>query len=162
MKIILALGANQGDPQRCFKDVIREVQTHIGKVLARSSWIETPAVLHPSNPDPQPNYLNGAILVSTPLSPIEGMSQIEQIEDRLGRIRVPGVIWSPRIIDLDFIAAEEIVLNTERLRLPHPEMHKREFVLGPIEEIAPEWRHPLLRKTVSELRRALKDRSSEP
>jgi 2-amino-4-hydroxy-6-hydroxymethyldihydropteridine diphosphokinase len=80
---------------------------------------------------------------------------LQAIEERLGRVKEVAEKWSARLIDLDLIAAESTVLSTPHLTIPHPEMQRREFVLGPMAEVVPQWRHPLLGKTVQELRSAL-------
>ena len=74
---------------------------------------------------------------------------MNDIETRLGRVRKRK--WDSRVIDLDIIAVDDLVLETKELTVPHKEMHKRTFVLKPLAEIAPSWKHPKLKKTVSEL-----------
>lgn len=155
MEFVIALGANLGEPERSFQRALFEIERWIGPVVARSQWHRTAPLLHPSNPAPQPDYLNGVVLVSSSLSCEGVFLHLQAIEERLGRVKEVGEKWSARLIDLDLIAAESTVLSTPHLTIPHPEMQRREFVLGPMAEVVPQWRHPLLGKTVQELRSAL-------
>ena len=152
MKAAIALGANLGNPQTTFSKAIEQISLRVGYVTACSSFYQTKPLFHPKSPVfNQPNYLNGAVLVETLLSPEDVLCELLSIERSLGRDRADQVRWGPRVIDLDLLFVDEIVLNTSILTLPHPEMHCRDFVLRPLSEIAPDWRHPLLRKTVREL-----------
>ena len=101
------------------------------------------------------------VLLRTGLPPEEILAGLHRIEARLGRDRTTETArWRPRLIDLDLIAVEDLVLDREDLRLPHPEMHKREFVLAPFCEVWPDWRHPLLDRSAAELLREL--RAAQP
>ena len=86
----------------------------------------------------------------------EILAGLHRIEATLGRDRTTETArWRPRLIDLDLIAVEDLVLDQEDLRLPHPEMHKRDFVLAPFCEVWPDWRHPVLDRSATELLREL-------
>jgi len=151
MKALIALGANLGDPARTFEDAISQIERLIGFVLGRSSWYRTAPLPVPGDPAfVQPDYLNGAVLVETKFSPAEILHLLLEIEAALGRTRQPDLRWNPRIIDLDLILVDDRVVASENLTLPHPEMHRRDFVLKPLAQLWPEWRHPLLGKTAEE------------
>lgn len=150
MKIVIALGANLGDPETTFDAAERALEDRIGPILRRSRRQWTKPLLDPANPLPdQPRYLNSAVMIETGVAPLLVLSTLLQIEHELGRTRT--VKWGPRTLDLDLIAADDAVITEPQLVVPHPEMHKRRFVLEPLVEIWPEWRHPLLNKTAVEL-----------
>jgi 2-amino-4-hydroxy-6-hydroxymethyldihydropteridine diphosphokinase len=99
-----------------------------------------------------PDYLNGVVLVETALEPEAAMQALKRVETRFGRARSrPN---APRTLDLDLIALGRRVVERPDLTLPHPRAHLRRFVMGPLAEIAPEWRHPLLGQTAIDLARA--------
>ena len=106
-------------------------------VLARSGWWESAAWPDPS----EPAYLNGVALVSPDLPPEQMLAALHAIERAFGRAR--GEPNAPRTLDLDLIAHGRTVLEGPGLVLPHPRAHERRFVMGPLAEIAPAWRHPV-------------------
>ena len=107
-----------------------------------------------------PWFLNGVVELSTALDPEELLESCQEIEARLGRtqhLTPDSSIASPRTIDLDLLLYGEAVFNTPTLKIPHPRMHERAFVLIPLAEIAPKGWHPVLQKNISELLAQLKD-----
>ena len=105
-----------------------------------------------------PNFLNRALAVETSLSPLEVLREALAIEKELGRVRSPrphqpqaAATYHSRPMDIDLIFYDDVVTDTPELTLPHPRMHLRRFVLEPLAEIMPEYRHPLLGKTINEL-----------
>lgn len=130
----------------------------LGVVIAKSQWLENEALVHPEWPlENPPPYLNGIIALESDAEPATVLETLFQIERELGRSREKETVrWGPRIIDLDIIACDELVVQSEVLLVPHPEMHKRRFVLEPMLEVAPNWRHPILGKNTSELIAALR------
>ena len=154
----IALGANLGEPAKTFQRALRLIADRVGPVLQQSSWHTTdPVVLPGDDPKAHPQFLNGAIQVATELEPEELLSHLLAIEAELGRHRIPGERWQPRIIDLDIIAIDSLTIESPALVIPHPQMHTRLFVLEPLLEIAPDWRHPVLQRSVSELRQSVLD-----
>jgi 2-amino-4-hydroxy-6-hydroxymethyldihydropteridine diphosphokinase len=119
------------------------------KIKASSKIYQTEALL-PEGGEPQPDYLNCAILVETQLSPEAILAKLLEIEAKLGRVR-DGKKWMPRTIDLDLILFEDQIINLPNLKIPHPEMTKRRFVLEPLNDIYPAWRHPVIGRTVAEM-----------
>jgi 2-amino-4-hydroxy-6-hydroxymethyldihydropteridine diphosphokinase len=115
------------------------------KLVKRSAWWRSA-----SWPDPgMPDYLNGLALVETALSPHQTLMALRRIEAAFGRRR--DASNAPRTLDLDLIAHGRLVLDQPDLTLPHPRAHERLFVMGPLAEVAPEWRHPVLGATAAEL-----------
>jgi len=120
----------------------------LGEVRGVSSFLETEPVGFVA----QPRFLNGALVLETALEPLALMRGLLAVEKAMGRDR-GGVAMAkgPRAIDLDLLLYDEVVMATEELTLPHPEMQERRFVLEPLAEIAPGLVHPVLRLTVGEM-----------
>ena len=142
----LGLGANQGDPRRQLQEAMtRLAATEEVEVLKSSSFYRTP----PLGPPDQPWYVNAVVQVRTRLAPEELLRVLHRVEEDLGRVRRER--WGPRLIDIDLLLYNGIILSGPDLCLPHPEMHKRSFVLVPLAEIAPQAWHPVLEQTAFEL-----------
>jgi 2-amino-4-hydroxy-6-hydroxymethyldihydropteridine diphosphokinase len=118
-------------------------------ILRLSSWYMTEPV---GLEDPE-WFINGVVLVESPLEPEPLLQSLLNIETALGRVRT--VKWGPRIIDLDLLFYEQVILNKPGLILPHPLLEKRRFVLEPLAEIAPDFIHPVLKQTMVQLRDSL-------
>jgi len=134
---VIALGSNLGDRQALFTAARRDIAETPGIDLeAISSFHETPA-LRPWGVDPEaPAYLNAVALVSTTLDPESLLDRLNAVERAHGRVRDER--WGDRTLDLDIVAMGERTLHTERVTLPHPRAHERDFVLRPWLEIAPD------------------------
>ena len=152
-RAVVALGANLGDRRATLERAVELIAAEVGSVVARSGWIETPALIHPDDPATDyPAFLNGVVLASTALAPEEMLARLHAIEARLGRDRgAETARWRPRAVDLDLIAVDDLVVERADLRLPHPAMHERRFVLEPMAEVWADWRHPVLGRTVGEM-----------
>lgn len=170
---LVALGANQkstiGDPLTTLCQALDLLQANIVEITARSRWRKTPAFPPGSGPD----FVNGAAVVKTSLGPEALLALLHETEHMLGRQRLKH--WGPRVCDLDLIACGDLVTpdkkilsdwmalgaraaelpSPDRLILPHPRMHERAFVLAPLNDIAPDWCHPVTGLTVSEMLAAL-------
>jgi len=146
----LGLGANLGSRSDNLREAIRRIAAlENTRVWAVSKFHET----EPVGVIGQPRFLNAAAAICTSLEPEELLEKLLGIEVAMGRTRT--VRWGPREIDIDILLYGERVIDGPRLSVPHPEMHGRAFVLGPLSEIAPRALHPVLGRTVDELRRAL-------
>lgn len=143
----IGLGANLGDRVRALRGALDELDRHPDiEVSAVSSFIETEPV---GGPPGQPPFLNAAAELRTTLSPRRLLAVLQEVEDLFGRER--KVRWGPRTLDLDLLLYEDRIIDEPDLRVPHPRMHERRFVLQPLAQIAPEARHPVLGRTMREL-----------
>lgn len=120
------------------------------KVLQASSIYET----EPVGFKDQSWFLNAAVKIETKLPPLSMLYLLQGIERRLGRVR--GKRWGPRKVDLDILLYNNVILKDEKLTLPHPQMHKRRFVLIPLIELGSRWKHPVLHLTPKRLLEKIK------
>ena len=139
--VVIALGSNLGgawgSPRAVLEAALEALPGAGIRVVSRSSWWRSKAWPNPADPD----YLNGVAIVETALPPREAMTALVEIERAFGRER--GAANAARTLDLDLIAYGRTVYAEEGLTLPHPRAAERRFVMGPLAEIAPTWRHPL-------------------
>lgn len=142
---MIGLGSNLGERDKNIRTALEKMQEKGIELLRVSSVLET----EPYGYTNQPKFLNAVCLVETNLTPDQLLDVLLEIEKEIGRVRERK--WGPRIIDLDIIFYEDLVLESERLIVPHPDMHNRWFVLAPLAEICPDYVHPKLKKTVREL-----------
>ena len=148
----IALGSNMGDKKSFLDNAIVEIDRAQGcRAICVSKYYETA----PFGYTEQDDFLNGCLLIETLLSPAELLGLLHAIENTSGRVR--EIKWGPRTLDLDIIFYDDFVITDDALMIPHAEMHKRDFVLNPLSDIAPNMMHPILRKTVSELLNELKN-----
>jgi 2-amino-4-hydroxy-6-hydroxymethyldihydropteridine diphosphokinase len=144
----IGVGSNLGDRHENISRSRRRLDDAGAHVRRFSPLYETQAMLQPRQP-PQPDFLNGVFEIETELEPESLLDLLETIERALGRTRKDD--WSPRPIDLDILLYENRVVSTARLKIPHPEMQKRWFVLKPLADLAPDVVHPVSGKTIKEL-----------
>jgi 2-amino-4-hydroxy-6-hydroxymethyldihydropteridine diphosphokinase len=149
----IAIGSNLGDRSRNISDAIACIGAHASiEVGSQSRLYEFSAMA--ADDRPQPDYLNGVVEIRTSLEPLALLDTLQAIECQLGRAERHGR-WEPRTIDLDILLYDARIIETPRLIVPHPEMPKRMFVLQPLCDIAPHLEHPVERKTIRELLRAI-------
>ncbi len=133
----IALGSNIGDSQEILAAAIATLAKTPGIVLeATSHWYITKAV-----GPPQPDYLNGCVIVKIFMLPQLLLETLLAIEQKFGRVRQER--WGPRTLDLDLLLYDDLILDTPTLQIPHPRMRERAFVLVPLAEIAPNWVEPI-------------------
>ena len=146
----LGLGSNLGDRLAVMSAAVATLNEHprikVDFQGGVASLYETSPI---GGPPDQPPYLNSALRVQTSLAPLGLLDTVLSIETTLGRVR--GERWGPRLIDIDVLLYDDVVLDHERLTLPHPRLHQRRFVLAPLCEIAAEVTHPLLQVTLAQL-----------
>ena len=153
--ILIALGANlpgpAGSPADALRAALARLEERGVKIHSVSSFYETPAW-----PDPeQPAYINAVAAVETTLQPVELLTLLHGVETAFGRLRsAPN---ATRTLDIDLLDYEGRIL-TEGITLPHPRIRERSFVLVPLVQIAPDWRHPVTGERAADLLAALADR----
>ncbi len=143
--VYLSIGSNLGNKKENCLRAIELLEKKGIKIRKKSSLYET----KPWGIKNQPLFLNMAIEIETDLQPEKLLKLLKDIEIKLGRKRT--IKWGPRIIDLDILLFNDIIVDKKDLKIPHPLMHKRDFVLKPLSEIAPEIYHPLLKCRIDEL-----------
>jgi 2-amino-4-hydroxy-6-hydroxymethyldihydropteridine diphosphokinase len=134
-EVLLALGANVGDARANLDRAITMLcDDDLVRLRARSSDYQTP----PWGLEQQPDFVNLCLVVETALTPAALLERIQQVERALGRDRAREVRWGPRPIDIDIIAYDDVLIDEPGLKLPHPHLFERAFVLVPLGEIAPD------------------------
>ncbi len=152
--IILALGSNMGDREATMLAALIELEAAGVKTVAKSTFLETPALLPKGAPPAwDMPYLNMVAVVQTSHAPQALLEITQGVELQLGRTKRGH--WGPREIDIDLLAYHKEVLESDTLNLPHPHMPYRRFVLAPLVEIAPDWKHPVLNKSSTEMLKEL-------
>ena len=146
MPVYLSLGSNVGDRETNLRSALELLRSTPGVTLTGESGIyET----EPVGDVDQPAFLNMASAMETTLEPLALLARLKEIESVIGR--VPTRRWGPRVIDIDIVLWDELVLSRERLKIPHSEFRNRAFVLVPLAEIAPNVVDPVTGMSVAEL-----------
>jgi 2-amino-4-hydroxy-6-hydroxymethyldihydropteridine diphosphokinase len=151
---ILSIGSNQGNRLENIERCIVLIHQEIGTVIKVSKLYETPSWGFDSD-----SFYNCALLMHTSLSPHKVLMLGLKIEKKIGRIRKEQLGYQSRIIDIDIIAFDSVIIDSEKLQIPHPLMQNRKFVLLPMKDLNLNWVHPILKKTVVELLQITADES---
>lgn len=138
-KILIALGSNQGDRRGLIAEALEQLERSAGLSSIQASRLYETAPV--GGPAEQAAFLNAVAAAESSLSPLDTLDLLQEIEQRLGRVR--HETWGPRTIDLDLLLHGDEVVESERLSLPHPRMAFRRFVLEPAQDVAADMRHPL-------------------
>ncbi|MDT0647487.1 2-amino-4-hydroxy-6-hydroxymethyldihydropteridine diphosphokinase [Zunongwangia sp. F260] len=152
--VYIALGSNVGERFLFLQDAVDRLFEEVGEVKAISKVYETPAWGFNGN-----SFLNACVTVATRFSSEEVLRKLLQIETEAGRSRTGSGNYQNRTLDLDILLFEDEVMETENLKIPHPEMQNRKFVLQPLHDIAAKEMHPVLKKTISGLLQQTKDKT---
>ncbi|MEJ5256968.1 MAG: 2-amino-4-hydroxy-6-hydroxymethyldihydropteridine diphosphokinase [Fervidobacterium sp.] len=147
-KVFVGIGTNLGDRKKNIQEAIERIGK-VASVISTSDVIET----EPYGKTDQPNFLNCVIEISTALSPEELLDALLNIEKEMGRVR--NEKWGPRIIDLDILFYGNIIVESEKLRIPHYDFENRIFFVKPMAQIAPDYIHPISLRKVTEILESL-------
>ncbi|WP_299823717.1 2-amino-4-hydroxy-6-hydroxymethyldihydropteridine diphosphokinase [uncultured Pontibacter sp.] len=144
-KLYLLLGGNLGNRTLYLQQARESINQRVGSITHTSKVYETAAW----GKTDQPTFLNQVLEVESMLSPEQVLQSINTIEHELGRIRQEH--WGARVIDIDILFYDDLVQQTQRLTIPHPQLHLRRFTLMPLVEIAPDLVHPVLGQSIKQL-----------
>ena len=145
--IVLLLGGNIGDTRGYLRNALTLLEQYMGFISQQSYFYKTASWGYHSN-----DFINIGLVIETSKNAEECLNITQDIEDELGRIKEDSSdVYSDRTLDIDIIFYNDLIFKTEKLTIPHPRMHERNFVLQPLVEMIPEFEHPVLKKTISEL-----------
>ena len=142
--VLLGLGSNLGNPCELIAGALSQLRSTLGNLRASSLYRSEPVGW-----TDQPDFLNSVGHAKTSLTAGELLAAVHEVERKLGRTRTSPN--APRTMDIDILVYGDLIVDTPELTLPHPRLHRRAFVLVPLTEIAPDWRHPVFDKTAAEL-----------
>ncbi len=152
-RVFIGIGSNLGDRKaNCREAREKLAELPNTRVVAASSYYESEP-----HGDAKTWFVNSVVEIETDFSPPDLLKQTKKIEDAMGRKRVKGKRWGSRVIDLDILLFNSEILNKRNLKLPHPRMAERRFVLAPLAELAPQVVHPVLNVSISELLATVSD-----
>ncbi len=147
-KVYLGLGTNLGDKEQNLHSAILYIEKQIGSVVSLSAFYNS----EPWGFESVNSFLNAVLCVETDLLPLDLLHQTKQIEVCMGRTaKSSDGIYSDRIMDIDLLLYDDLIMETPQLVLPHPLMNQRVFVMEPLAQIAPDLKHPVLHCTMAEL-----------
>jgi 2-amino-4-hydroxy-6-hydroxymethyldihydropteridine diphosphokinase len=143
-RVYLSLGSNLGDREAHLRDALHGLEDEL-TIRQASSLFRT----DPVGVTEQPEFVNLVVEADTDLEPLQLLQQVKRVEQAVGRR--PTFRWGPRVVDIDILLYDDLVLETPELTIPHREMTRRAFVLLPLAQIAPQLVHPVEHRTISEL-----------
>ncbi|MDP4269860.1 MAG: 2-amino-4-hydroxy-6-hydroxymethyldihydropteridine diphosphokinase [Bacteroidota bacterium] len=153
--VYLSLGTNLGNREANLNEAVAMIEKRIGSLSSVSAFYQTA----PWGFESENDFLNLVLACETKLSPESLLQETQFIEIELGRTKKSNGSYSDRMIDIDILYYEQLIVETPRLIIPHPLLHLREFVLAPLNEIAPLFLHPIFQKTTEQMLSELKNSS---
>ncbi|MEE0976364.1 MAG: 2-amino-4-hydroxy-6-hydroxymethyldihydropteridine diphosphokinase [Bacteroidales bacterium] len=148
MKITLGFGSNLGERKETIEQAYEFLEKELGEMISKSSFIET----EPWGFTSDNMFMNSVAVFETEKTPMQALEICNVIEEKLGRRRsVDDVGYASRSIDIDILFCDSQIIDTQRLKVPHPLIEKRDFVLNPLKEIMPEFIHPLIGKKIIDI-----------
>ena len=144
-KVYLSIGSNKGNRSVLINKAIDEIDKKIGKIISRTSIYQSKSWGFDSN-----DFYNLSLLIDTNIEPKSLLINLKKIEKSMGREDIDGS-YSDRFIDIDILFYDNIIIDLEDLKIPHPKIEIRKFVLVPMLEIADDYVHPILNKTIKQL-----------
>lgn len=154
-KAVLLLGCNLGNKEESLDKALQFLNDGVGKVMVHSAYYKSPPWGFTHHED----FLNVAVIITTAFTPLELLAVLKEIEKKLGRSEPTSHGYEARIMDIDILYFDEIIMASDELHIPHRELEKRRFALAPLAEIAPDWNHPVLHKNSLELLATCTDNS---
>jgi 2-amino-4-hydroxy-6-hydroxymethyldihydropteridine diphosphokinase len=146
--IYLSIGTNLGNKSQNLNDAIAELSFKVGNLLKVSGFYET----EPWGFESKHRFLNAVVLLDTRLLPLQLLAETQQIERNLGRVSKTEDIYSDRLIDIDILLYDNLIVDLPQLKIPHPLMTERDFVIRPLLQIAPDLVHPVTGAGFSDLK----------
>lgn len=157
-RIFFSFGSNLGNKYENIENTYKKIESRIGDIVSQSDFYITEPIGFKSNN----LFVNSACEVHSNINIIDIFAESQLIEKEIGRVeKSRNLKFSDRIIDIDLILADNLIINTPNLTIPHPRFHTRHFVLAPLCEIAPDMIHPIFKKTISELLQELEEQSKK-
>ena len=153
-KVFLLIGGNLGDRFALLDQAKMEISEQIGHIIKESSIYESA----PWGFESENDFLNQVLIVTTDLKPQEVLKKCLAIENQLGRVRNSDH-YTSRTMDIDILFYNDLIINEPDLIIPHPKLHERRFTLEPLNEIAGEFKHPVIKKSIQEISKNCIDKS---
>lgn len=155
-KVVLSFGGNFENTEQCFNRALTKIKKKIGTVLTQSSIYSTKAW---GMDEKTLDFLNMIVIIKTDLKPKKLLKATQKIEKKLGRKnKSKSQGYKDRPIDIDILFFEDEIITKKNIVIPHPLLHKRNFILTPLSEILPDYIHPIIKKTIKELLLSCKDK----
>lgn len=155
-RVVLLTGGNLGSVAENLEAASRAIAQEVGPIVVRSSVRESEAWGF----EAKERFLNQVLVVDTELEPQEVLGRCQHIEQRFGRVRHPGQGYASRTMDIDILFYDRRIIDMPDLRIPHPLIGERDFVLTPLEEIMGDFIHPVSGRTIRQMRRSLQERDA--